>query len=199
MARGNRDFARMPNQTGRPLSSVPARQQLLKRHNLSLVLRQIAASRRLSRARTVGADRPHQSDGLDTCRCVDGGRAGSGTRPRTGLHRTTRQSPQPESARTCRARHRDQRRLRVVLRRGPHGLGPFPADDRRGQSAAPTGGRAAARGPGRKSRLAQGGRDGAHSVGGRSRRARPRGLRRCSPSSSQPAGLAGHPACRSRH
>src|ERR1035441_6635377 len=50
MARGNRDFARMPKQTGRPLPSVPARQQLLKRHNLSLVLRQIAASRRLSRA-----------------------------------------------------------------------------------------------------------------------------------------------------
>jgi len=50
MARGNPEFARMPNQTGRPLSSVPARQQLLKRHNLSLVLRQIAASRRLSRA-----------------------------------------------------------------------------------------------------------------------------------------------------
>ncbi len=50
MARGNREFARMPKQTGRPLPSVPARQQLLKRHNLSLVLRQIAASRRLSRA-----------------------------------------------------------------------------------------------------------------------------------------------------
>jgi len=50
MARGNREFARMPNQAGRPLSSAPARQQLLKRHNLSLVLRQIAASRRLSRA-----------------------------------------------------------------------------------------------------------------------------------------------------
>jgi len=50
MARGNRDFARMPNDTGRPLPSVPARQQLLKRHNLSLVLRQIAASQGLSRA-----------------------------------------------------------------------------------------------------------------------------------------------------
>ena len=50
MARGNRDFARMPNQTGRPLSGVPARQQLLKRHNLALVLRQIATSRSLSRA-----------------------------------------------------------------------------------------------------------------------------------------------------
>ena len=50
MARGNRDFARMPNQTGRPLSGVPTRQQLLKRHNLALVLRQIAASRSLSRA-----------------------------------------------------------------------------------------------------------------------------------------------------
>ncbi|MGD0983249.1 MAG: ROK family transcriptional regulator [Acidimicrobiales bacterium] len=40
----------MPNQTGRALPSAPARQQLLKRHNLSLVLRQIAASRSLSRA-----------------------------------------------------------------------------------------------------------------------------------------------------
>ena len=40
----------MPNQTGRPLPSVPARQQLLKRHNLSLVLRQIATTRSLSRA-----------------------------------------------------------------------------------------------------------------------------------------------------
>jgi len=50
MARGNLGSARMPNQTGSPLSSAPARQQLLKRHNLSLVLRQIAASRGLSRA-----------------------------------------------------------------------------------------------------------------------------------------------------
>ncbi len=50
MAKGNREFARMPNQTGRALPSVPARQQLLKRQNLSLVLRQIAASRRSSRA-----------------------------------------------------------------------------------------------------------------------------------------------------
>ncbi len=50
MTEGNREFARMPNQTGRTLPSVPARQQLLKRQNLSLVLRQIAASRRSSRA-----------------------------------------------------------------------------------------------------------------------------------------------------
>ncbi len=50
MARGNREFARMPNQRGRTLPSVPARQQLLKRHNLSLVLRQIATSCKLSRA-----------------------------------------------------------------------------------------------------------------------------------------------------
>ena len=50
MAKGNREFARMPDQTGRTLPSVPARQQLLKRQNLSLVLRQIAASQRLSRA-----------------------------------------------------------------------------------------------------------------------------------------------------
>ena len=50
MARGNREIALMPNQTGRQVSGVPARQQLLKRHNLSLVLRQIAISRRLSRA-----------------------------------------------------------------------------------------------------------------------------------------------------
>ena len=50
MAEGNRNFARMPYQTGSQLARVPARQQLLKRHNLSLVLRQVTASRSLSRA-----------------------------------------------------------------------------------------------------------------------------------------------------
>jgi predicted NBD/HSP70 family sugar kinase/biotin operon repressor len=50
MARGTFDFARMPSQAGCSTPGVPARQQLLKRHNLALVLRQIAASRQLSRA-----------------------------------------------------------------------------------------------------------------------------------------------------
>ncbi len=55
MARGNRDFARMPNDSGRPLPSVPARQQLLKRHNLALVLRQIGTRQRLSRAQIAAS------------------------------------------------------------------------------------------------------------------------------------------------
>jgi predicted NBD/HSP70 family sugar kinase len=43
-------FARRPEATGGRLRAAPARQQLLKRSNLALVLRQIAASRNLSRA-----------------------------------------------------------------------------------------------------------------------------------------------------
>jgi predicted NBD/HSP70 family sugar kinase/biotin operon repressor len=50
MPKGKSVFARVPSQTGRQLPRAPARQQLLKRHNLALVLRQIAASRKLSRA-----------------------------------------------------------------------------------------------------------------------------------------------------
>ena len=50
MAEGAIGFARMPNQTSRPLAGVPARQQLLKRHNLALALGQIAATPKVSRA-----------------------------------------------------------------------------------------------------------------------------------------------------
>jgi len=50
MPRDTFDFARTPSQTGGPLPNAPARQQLLKRHNLALMLQQIAACQRLSRA-----------------------------------------------------------------------------------------------------------------------------------------------------
>jgi predicted NBD/HSP70 family sugar kinase len=50
MVTGISDFARTAKRVDGPLPGVPARQQLLKRHNLALVLRQVAASQGLSRA-----------------------------------------------------------------------------------------------------------------------------------------------------
>jgi predicted NBD/HSP70 family sugar kinase len=50
VARPTSGFARRAAPTASPPPGVPARQQLLKRHNLALVLRQIAASGNLSRA-----------------------------------------------------------------------------------------------------------------------------------------------------
>ena len=50
MARRTFEFAPVPNATTRALFSVPARQQLLKQHNLALLLRQIAASENQTRA-----------------------------------------------------------------------------------------------------------------------------------------------------
>ncbi len=50
MARPASGFARGAPRTASPPPGVPARQQLLKRHNLALVLRQVAASGNLSRA-----------------------------------------------------------------------------------------------------------------------------------------------------
>lgn len=44
------EFAPASTASIRPLSALPARQQSLKRHNLALVLRQVAASENLSRA-----------------------------------------------------------------------------------------------------------------------------------------------------
>ena len=46
-------FAQRPDSTGSRLRGTPARQQLLKRHNLALVLRQVAASGSLSRAQVA--------------------------------------------------------------------------------------------------------------------------------------------------
>jgi len=53
MARGTFEFAQTPNQKAGLLPSLPARQQLLKRHNLTLVLRQIATGEGLSRAQVA--------------------------------------------------------------------------------------------------------------------------------------------------
>jgi predicted NBD/HSP70 family sugar kinase len=50
MVRRSFEFAAQANATTRALASLPARQQLLKQHNLALVLRQIASAENLSRA-----------------------------------------------------------------------------------------------------------------------------------------------------
>ncbi len=54
MAEDIADVGQKSNRTDRPGPGLPARQQLLKRHNLALVLQEIAAPWKLSRAQVAG-------------------------------------------------------------------------------------------------------------------------------------------------